>query len=515
VGRSKIIILDTTLRDGDQSPGYSLSPEQKLIIAGYLEKMGVDIIEAGFPASSPGQFSAVQRISESLQSSAVSAMARAKPEDIKKAGEAIRNARVRYIHTSIATSPIHRRAKLRKSRGEILKIAADAVEFASEYADFVEIGAEDATRTEPEFLAEFCDITTRAGASVVNIADTVGYIHPAEFHSLIDMLFRDVRAFRNGTARISVHCHNDLGLALANTLTGLSAGAVQAEVTLLGLGERGGNTPLEELAAVLMTRRDFFDKIRTSLRMEHFAEAARTMSCFTGISISPNKPVAGRNAFAHTSGIHQNGMLASSSTYSVLAPDMFGLPPHRLVLSRHSGISGYNACVRELTGDHLYTAEDTGLLDEFKSSADAERNVTVTSLLTQLLEEGIVNCELWYLQSCSYSKSEAGDNCYTITVKVTSSDGKNRRAVSSDSTGPGAIMTVMKALFRINPEIINYSYSGAGGLSAGSECLSITAEYEGRSYSDESYGDDYIELFIKSYLNILNRISAKFQLSGI
>lgn len=511
----KIIILDTTLRDGDQSPGYSLTPAQKLVIAGYLDKMGVDIIEAGFPASSPGQFSAVQRLAESLQTSAVSAMARAKLEDIKKAGDAIRNARSRYIHTSIATSPIHRRAKLRKSRSEILKIAAEAVQSASEYADFVEIGAEDATRTEPEFLAEFCDVTTSAGASVVNIADTVGYIYPAEFYSLIEMLFCKVRAFRNGTARLSVHCHNDLGLALANTLAGLSAGALQAEVTLLGLGERGGNTPMEELAAVLMTRKDYFDKIKTSLRMEHFADAVRTLCGFTGIAIAPNKSVAGRNAFAHTSGIHQNGMLASSSTYSVLSPDMFGLPPHRFVLSRHSGISGYNACVRELTGDYLYSAENSGLLDEFKLAADVEREVPVTNLLTQLYEEGIVNCELWYLQSLSYSLSGNNDQVYNVTVEVTSTEGKYRRVVSSDETRIGAIISVMKTLFKIHPEIISYTFSGSGTSIAESECFSLTAEYEGRFYSDESYGSDSSVLFVKSYLNIINRISAKFQLSGI
>ncbi len=503
------------MRDGDQSPGYSLSAEQKLVIAGYLERMGVDIIEAGFPASSPGQFSTVQRIAESLQTAAVSAMARAKFDDIKKAGDAIKNARVRYIHTSIATSPIHRRVKLRKSRSEIIRIAVDAVQFASEYADFVEIGAEDATRTEPEFLAEFCDMTTRAGADIVNIADTVGYIYPSEFHSLIDMLHREVRAFKNGSARLSVHCHNDLGLALANTLAGLSAGAAQAEVTLLGMGERGGNTPMEELAAVLLSRRDYFSSIGTSLKMEHFAEVVRTINAFTGISISPNKPVAGRNAFAHTSGIHQNGMLVSSSTYSVLSPEQFGLPPHRLVLSRHSGISGYNACVRELTGDYLYMAEETGILDELKTLADEERNVPVTNLLTQLYEEGLTNCELWYLQNCWYSKLKSSDKGYGITLEVTSITGLYRKAEATEKTLIGAAISVLKILFKVQLEIISYSFSGAGSAPPGSECIYLTAEYEGRSYYDESYGNDYTVLFIKSYLNIINRISAKFLLSGI
>lgn len=503
------------MRDGDQSPGYSLSTEQKLVIAGYLEKMCVDIIEAGFPASSPGQFTAVQRIAESLQTSAVSAMARAKLEDIKKAGEAIRNARIRYIHTSIATSPIHRRVKLRKSRSEILRIATDAVQFASEYADFVEIGAEDATRTEPEFLAEFCEVVTDAGADIVNIADTVGYIQPLEYFELISMLFSSVRAFRQGKAKLSVHCHNDIGLAVANTLAGLSAGAAQAEVTLLGIGERGGNTPLEEVSAALMSRRDYYDELTTSLKMEYFSGAVKEISLFTGISISPNKPVAGRNAFSHTSGIHQNGMLASSSTYSVLSPERFGLPPHRLVLSRHSGLSGINAGLRELTGDYLFNADPAGLIAEFKELAESERNIPVTKLLTLLYEEDCINSELWYLNNCSYSKNESKNDEYEVQVEVISIRGEKRSAGFLDISKTGAVLGVLKQLFRITPEIVSYSFTGTGNSKTGTESFFITAEYEGRLYSDESYGDDQVILFIKSYLNLVNRIITKYQLTGV
>lgn len=509
----KITILDTTLRDGDQSPGFSLSPDEKIIMARHLEMLGVDIIEAGFPASSPGQFSAVQRVSDALEFAAVSAMARAKPEDIKKAGEAIRNAKLRYIHTSIATSPIHRKMKLRKSRSEIIKIAVEAVQCAAQYADYVEIGAEDATRTEPEFLAEFCMMVTDAGADVVNIADTVGFIQPGEFFSLIRRLYNEVKAFKNGKARISVHCHNDLGLAAANTLYGLSAGAMQAEVTLLGAGERGGNTPLEEISAALMTRPDYYNSMRTSLKMEHFAGAVRDLSIFTGVAIPPNKPVAGRNAFSHSSGIHQNGMLASKSTYSILSPGDFGFPPHRFILSSHSGVSGINAKIRDLTGDRIQSIEETGLLSDFISLADTKKEVTASDVLTLLFNKEITASNIWYLNSYMYSRS--GEENYSVTVEIMSINGEQKKAVSSGSSKWNTLVSALQSLFRIKLNVIHYSLSGAGGDPGCTESFFITAEYEGAEYSDETCGNDSIELFVKSYLNIINQISAKYQLTGI
>lgn len=513
--KGKIFILDTTLRDGDQSPGYALSADEKVIMAAHLEKLGVDIIEAGFPASSPGQFEAVQRVAESLAKSGVSAMARANRDDIKKAGNAIRNAKQRYIHTSISTSPIHRRMKLRKSRSEIIKIAVDAVQCAAEYADYVEIGAEDATRTEPEFLSEFCIMVTDAGADIVNIADTVGYIQPSEFYLMIRKLFEDVKAFRTGKSRISVHCHNDLGLAVSNTLSGLTAGAMQAEVTLLGIGERGGNTPLEELAAALISRRDYYGSIRTSLDMKNFAEAAAALSVFTGMSMPANKPVAGKNAFSHSSGIHQNGMLTSPLTYSVLTPSDFGLPRHRIVLSRHSGMSGFSARIKDLTGNRILKTDDTILLRKFKLLADAKKDVPVTEILTLLVKERRIDCNIWNLKSCVYSVLHSGENIYSIAVEILSINGEVKKAEASGLTKWDAAGHVLNLLFTIHLNIISYSFSGAGGVEGNAESFFITAEYEGVVYSDESYGNDALLLFIKSYLNIINQISAKYQLTSI
>ncbi len=508
-----IIILDTTLRDGDQTPGFSLSTDEKLIMAGHLEKMGVDIIEAGFPASSSGQFSAVQRVAERLEKSAVSAMARAKTDDIKKAGEAIRNARQRYIHTSIATSPIHRKMKLRKSKSEIIKIAVEAVKCAALYADYVEIGAEDATRTEPEFLSEFCTMVTEAGADVVNIADTVGYVQPAEFFYLISRLYNEVDAFKNGKSRISVHCHNDLGLANANTLYGLSAGAVQAEVTLLGAGERGGNTSLEELAAVLMTRPDYYKRMRTSLQMEHFASSVRDLSVFTGMSIPPNKPIAGRNAFSHSSGIHQNGMLASRTTYSILNPGDFGFNSHRFILSRHSGVSGFNAKIKDLTGDRVRNTEKAGLLSDFNQLADAKKAVTVSEVLNILFKKEIIRSDVWVLDRYIYSRLK--DNKYSVSVFLSSINGGSKKTVSSGNNKWETILSALLSLFIIKLNVIHYSFSGAGKNSGSAESFFITAEYEGAVYSDETYGNDTMELFIKSYLNIINQILSKYQLTGV
>ncbi len=513
--KKKIIILDTTLRDGDQSPGFALGANEKVTMACHLEKLGVDIIEAGFPASSPGQFAAVQRVAESLEKSGVSAMARANRDDIKKAGNAIRNAKQRYIHTSISTSPIHRRMKLRKSRSEIIKIAVDAVQYAAEYADYVEIGAEDATRTEPEFLSEFCVMVTDAGADVVNIADTVGYIQPSEFYLMIRKLYEEVKAFRTGKARLSVHCHNDLGLAVSNTLSGLTAGAMQAEVTLLGIGERGGNTPLEELAAALMSRRDYYGSIRTSIDMKYFSKAASDLSIFTGMSIPANKPVAGKNAFSHSSGIHQNGMLTSPLTYSLLSPADFGLPRHRIVLSGHSGMSGLKARIRDLTGDRILMSDDTILLGKFKLLADNKKDVSATEILTLLVRERRIDSNVWSLTSCVYSVLHSGENIYSIVVEISSIHGEHKKAESSGVTKWDAAAAVLKLLFTIHLSILSYSFSGAGGITGNAESFFITVEYEGIIYSDESYGDDALLLFIKSYLNIINQISAKYQLTAL
>lgn len=511
--RRNIIILDTTLRDGDQSPGFSLGIEQKLVMAGHLENMGVDIIEAGFPASSQGQFTAVQAVAGLLKKSAVSAMARAVSSDIKIAGEAIRNAKCGYIHITVPTSPVHRKMKLDKNRDEVLTMAVEAVKCASGYTDFVEIGAEDAARTELGFLVEFCNAVTSAGASVVNITDTVGYAQPQEFDYLIQWLSKYVRAFRKGTARLSVHCHNDTGLALANTLAGLSAGATQAEVTLLGIGERGGNTALEELAAVLKLRGNYYRDIGTSLDMVHFAAAARDFAGFTGIPAAPCKPVAGRNAFTHGSGIHQDGMLAAAETYTVLSPEDFGCPPNRFVLTRHSGLAGLNAMIKDLTVDSIIADNDTDMLNEFKQLADIRKEVTVTDFLTMLFEEGYITSNIWYLGSFSYARDSTGSDNYTASIGITSIYGEHRKSESQGVTQWDAVIPAMKSLFNIQFAIKDFSFTGAGGCTGISGVLHITAEYEGVIYQDESCGYDCHALFIKSYLNIINRISARYQLT--
>ncbi len=510
--RENIIILDTTLRDGDQSPGFSLGLDEKIIIAGHLERLGVDIIEAGFPASSKGQFTTVQRIAGSLRMSAISAMARARTDDIKKAGEAIAGARVKkYIHTTIATSPIHRKMKLRKSRSEIIDIAVEAVLCASQYADYVEIGAEDATRTEPEFLMEFCEMVTDAGADVVNIADTVGFIQPQEFFMLILKLYNNVKAFKTGKARISVHCHNDLGQATSNTLSGLMAGGLQAEVTLLGIGERGGNTPLEEIAAVLKTRDDYYGKIKTRLNPEFVAETVRDLSIFTGVAINPNKPVTGSNVFTHSSGIHQNGMLASPLTYSVLNPEQYGFQNHRFILSRHSGLSGFNAKINELTGDRISVSDDQDLFNRFKYLADTKNEITTTDVLTFLFDEGIINNSIWYLDSWKYSKHIN----HSLTIEVSSVYNDHKKVRATGATKWSVAESALKSLFRLDINLIYYSFSGSSGKTGSNETFFIAAEYEGMNYADELRGNDSLELFIKSYLNLINQISAKFQLSGL
>lgn len=511
--RRNIIILDTTLRDGDQSPGFSLGYDEKLVIAGHLENMGVNIIEAGFPASSEGQFHAVRAVAQSVKKTAVSAMARAVPSDIKAAGEALRGAVCGYIHVTVPVSPVHRNAKLGRERDEILSMAVDAVHMASGFADFVEIGAEDAARTEPAFLLEFCHAVTSAGASVVNITDTVGYAQPQEFYTLVHELYKGVRAFRKGKARLSVHCHNDMGFALANTLAGLSAGASQAEVTLLGIGERGGNTAIEELAAVLKTRSDYYSNMAVSVDMEPFADAARDLSLFTGIPAAPCKPVAGRNAFTHGSGIHQHGMVSSPKTYSVLSPEDFGYPPRRFILTRHSGSAGINAMIRELTADSICTEYDMDVLRDFKELADSESEVSPTDFLTMLAEDGLVQGNLWYLSSCSYERGDAFRNSYSVMVEITSIQGELKKSSAQGTSLWEAVISVMNQLFSLDLKIRDFSFSGTGAGYRFSGILYMAAEYEGVVYQDESRGEDLPVLFARSYLNIINRISVKYRLT--
>ena len=327
-----IKIFDTTLRDGEQTPRVNLNSEEKLRIARQLESLGVDIIEAGFAVSSPGDFEAVKLIADNIKTSTVTSLARAMKKDIEAAAEALKGAVKPRIHTFIATSPIHREFKLKMTKEEIVKRATEMVAYAKTFMNDIEFSAEDALRTEPEFLVEIYEAVIKAGATTLNVPDTVGYRTPTEMFELISYLKKNVKGIDN--VDISVHCHNDLGMAVANSLAAVEAGATQVECTINGIGERAGNTSLEEIVMILKTRKDRYSNFETSIDAKQIYSTSRLVSLLTGVQVQPNKAIVGANAFAHESGIHQHGVLANKETYEIISPESVGRNADSLVLGK-------------------------------------------------------------------------------------------------------------------------------------------------------------------------------------
>ncbi|MGA2141156.1 MAG: 2-isopropylmalate synthase [Brevinematales bacterium] len=368
----KIIIFDTTLRDGEQSPGASMAPQDKVRFAKQLEKLGVDVIEAGFAVSSPVQAEGIRMISGEVSIPVIASLARAVEKDIEAAASALEHAVKKRIHIVLATSPVHRKYKLNKSPGEILKMAVNAVCFARRFADDVEFSAEDASRTEPDFLLEVLCAAAQAGASTVNIPDSVGYSVPGEFMKLIR-----AAAAKSGIgnrAVISAHCHNDLGLAAANSMAAVEAGAAQIEVSVNGIGERAGNAALEEVVMALHVRKDWFHAL-TGIHIEEIYETSRLLTEITGIQVQPNKAVVGKNAFSHESGIHQDGFLKERSTYEIIRPESIGRPPSEIILGRHSGRHGVRARLKAL-GIEPDDEQMDKIFEKFTLIADRKKAVT-------------------------------------------------------------------------------------------------------------------------------------------
>ncbi|MFH1489865.1 MAG: 2-isopropylmalate synthase, partial [Pseudomonadota bacterium] len=367
----RIIIFDTTLRDGEQSPGASMNAAEKVRLARQLEKLGVDAIEAGFPAASPGDLEAVRQIAEKIRDAQVTALARASKEDIDKAWEAIKEAAHPRIHTFIATSDLHLKYKLKMTRDQVLRAAGDAVRYAKSFTENVEFSAEDGSRSDRDFLCKAFETAIEAGATTVNLPDTVGYAMPHEFGELVAYVRKHTSNIDR--AVLSVHCHNDLGLATANTLAGLSAGARQAEVTLNGIGERAGNTSLEEIVMGLYTRRELMG-LETAIHTREIYPTSRLVSMVTGIVVQPNKAIVGANAFAHEAGIHQDGVLKHKMTYEIMEPETVGLLSNRLVLGKHSGRHAFRQRLADL-GYELSEENVNLLFDKFKELADKRKEI--------------------------------------------------------------------------------------------------------------------------------------------
>jgi 2-isopropylmalate synthase len=381
--KDQVIIFDTTLRDGEQSPGASMNVAEKLRLATQLEKLGVDVLEAGFPAASPGDLEAVKAIAKKVRGVQVAALARTSKEDIDYAWEAIKDAAHPRIHTFIATSDIHLKYKLKMSREEVIKAAVDAVKYAKTFTDNVEFSTEDGSRSDRDYLCQVFEAVIEAGATTVNLPDTVGYALPTDFTELVSYVHDHTPNIHK--AVISIHCHNDLGLATANTMAGLKAGARQVEVTINGIGERAGNTSLEEVVMALYTHRAQLG-LSTEINTQEIYHTSRLVSMITGIVVQPNKAVVGANAFAHEAGIHQDGVLKNPMTYEIMEPETIGLATNSLVLGKHSGRHAFRQKLAEL-GYDLEEKELNGLFKKFKELADKRKEILDEDIEVLVAEE--------------------------------------------------------------------------------------------------------------------------------
>jgi 2-isopropylmalate synthase len=446
-----VIVFDTTLRDGEQSPGATLNVEEKLEIARQLSRLGVDICEAGFPIASPGDFEAVRRIAEEVgpltegrqtgQPMVIAGLARANREDIARAYEAVKVAPRHRIHTFLATSDIHLKHKLKIDREECIQQIIDSVSYARALCDDVEFSPEDAGRSDPEFLTVALGEAIKAGATTLNIPDTVGYTTPEEFGWLMDYLIENTP----GADQVvwSVHCHDDLGLATANTLAGVKAGARQVEVTINGIGERAGNTSLEEIVMAIHTRPQVFD-LHTNVDTGQITRTSRMVSAYTGMIVQPNKAIVGANAFAHEAGIHQDGMLKSHLTYEIMRPETVGLSASRLVLGKHSGRHAFRVRLQEMGYGDLTDGEINLAFDRFKRLADKKKVVADADIEAIIADEIYQPLEIWHLNHIQVS---CGDHSIpTATVSLTGPDGE----ICQDADlGSGPVDAVYKAINRI------------------------------------------------------------------
>ncbi len=500
----KIIIFDTTLRDGEQSPGASISIAEKLTIARQLEQLGVDVIEAGFPVASDGDFEAVSRIAKELKNSTICGLARAIENDIKQCWEAVKYAKHPRIHTFIATSPIHREAKLKMTKDEVLSNAVKAVKFAKSFCPDVEFSAEDAIRTEMDFLKKVVVAASEAGANVINIPDTVGYTMPNEFADII----KEIRAVLPSEIIISVHCHNDLGMASANSLAAILNGARQVECTINGIGERAGNAALEEIIMSLVTRADMYN-ISTNINTKQICSTSNMVSRFTGFDIQKNKAVVGENAFKHEAGIHQHGVIQNVLTYEIMTPESVGCKTETLVLGKHSGRHALSKRIKSLIGDVQKIDMDM-LFKNFKKLADKKKQIYDDDLISLIDEQlGITKkrFEIDYIHTVSGSKTIP---TATVRIKITDENG-SVKIIQEASTGDGPVDACYRAINKIiGIEYILVDYRikaiSKGGDALGEVTIIIKESDNSTEIQGRGASTDIIEASAFAYISAINRI---------
>lgn len=515
----RIIIFDTTLRDGEQSPGAALNVDQKLTIARQLARLGVDVIEAGFPYSSPGDFEAVQKIAATVGTEngpTICGLARASQKDIAAAAEALKPAARFRIHTFLATSDIHLEYKLRKTRSEVLAIVPEMVAYAKTFTNDVEFSPEDAGRSDPEFLYQVLEAAIAAGATTVNIPDTVGYTTPAEFGGIIRGIKENVPNIDQ--AIISVHGHNDLGLAVANFLEAVKNGARQLECTINGIGERAGNAALEELVMALHVRRQYFNPFfgrpadseapLTNIDTQQIYKTSRMVSSLTGMSVQPNKAIVGANAFAHESGIHQDGVLKHKLTYEIMDAQSIGLTENQIVLGKLSGRHAFQTRLREL-GFELSETELNNAFLKFKAFADKKKEITDWDLESIVKDEIQQPPELFRLELVQVSSGNHARPTATVTLRTPSGEELTDAAIG---TGPvDAVYRAINRVVNVPNELIEFSVqSVTAGIDALGE-VTIRLRHENRIFSGHAANTDIIVASAHAYINALNRLYAALQ----
>ncbi len=504
MGEKKILIFDTTLRDGEQSPGASLNTHEKLSIAKQLAALGVDIIEAGFAAASPGDLNAISSVAEEVKGPIIASLARATKNDIEAAAKALEKAERKRIHTFIATSPIHVEKKLRMSYDAVIDAAVDAVKLARNYADDVEFSAEDATRSDWDYLCSIFEKTIDAGASTINVPDTVGYTTPQEYYELIKYLINKIPNIDK--AVVSVHCHNDLGMAVANSLSAVLAGAGQVECTVNGLGERAGNASLEEVVMAIKIRKDFYKDCYTGINTKEIYRTSRLVSKATGIRVQRNKAIVGRNAFAHEAGIHQDGVIKEKRTYEIMKPEDVGIETNKLVLGKHSGKHGLEERLKAL-GYNLSKEQIGAIFEEFKKLADKKKEVYDEDIRALVDDKFRLTPQVYELISLQVVAGNAASP--TATIKLV----KNGEEFEDAAMGDGPVDATFRALERITyvkGKLMNYDIQALteGKDAIGEVNVKVYFSDIDMSVLGRGSSTDVIEASAKAYLDAINKALA-------
>ncbi|PZD94605.1 2-isopropylmalate synthase [Paenibacillus sambharensis] len=499
----KIYIFDTTLRDGEQSPGVNLNRKEKVEIALQLEKLGIDRIEAGFPAASPGDLEGVSAVARAVKNATIIGLSRSRIPDIDAVREALKDAQDPCIHLFLATSPIHRKHKLRMEKQQVLETAEAAIRYAKQYFDKIEFSPEDAGRTELDFLCEVTDMAIRAGATVVNIPDTVGYMTPAEFGNIFKTLKTNVPNIES--IQLSAHCHDDLGLATANALAAIQNGADQIEGTINGIGERAGNTAIEEVALALATRSEYY-QAQTTLNLKEIAKTSRLVSKLTGMVVPGNKAIVGANAFAHESGIHQDGMLKEKTTYEIISPETIGLVESKLVLGKHSGRHAFREKLIDL-GYDLGEEELNAAFAKFKDLADKKKTVGDEDIRAMLEEKLVDTPEVYTLEKIQVHYGNQSVPHATVSIAVAGAGMKEDTA-----EGNGSVDAIYNAIDKVTGEAVELEDYSIKSVTHGKDALGevhVVLKQNGVTASGRGVRTDILEASARAYVDALNRLIDK------